>query len=64
MNVDAKQDEFSFCFEDSPHNISSDVRADVINSAKAALTATYKKLLKYVVDKAQPAMPLFSKLEF
>ena len=57
VNVNAKDDEFSFCFEDSPYSVSSDVRADVIDSAKATFTAAYEKLSKYVVDGAQPAMP-------
>lgn len=52
VNVNAKDDEFSFCFEDSPYSVSSDVRADVIDSAKAAFTAAYEKLSKYVADGA------------
>ena len=63
VNVNAKEDDFSFCFEDSPYSVSSDVRADVIDSAKAAFTAAYEKLSKYVVDGAQPAMPFFEQIK-
>ena len=62
VNVNAKEDDFSFCFEDSPYNVSSDVRADAIDSAKVAFTAAYEKLSKYVVDGAQPAMPFFEQI--
>ena len=62
VNVNAKDDEFSFCFEDSPYSVSRDVRADVIDSAKAAFTAAYEKLSKYVVNGAQPAMPFFEQI--
>lgn len=43
VNINAKDDEFSFCFENSPYRFSSDVRADVIGSAKAAFTAAYER---------------------
>ena len=62
MNVNAEDDDFSFCFENSPYSISSDVRADVIDSAKSAFKAAYEKLSKYVVDGAQPAMPFFEQV--
>ena len=62
VNANAKEDDFSFCFEDSPYSVSSDVRADVIDSAKSAFKAVYEKLSKYVVDGAQPAMPFFEQM--
>ena len=62
VNIHAEDDDFSFCFENSPYSISSDVRADVIDSAKSAFKEAYEKLSKYVADGAQPAVPFFEQV--
>lgn len=52
MNVNVKDDEFLFCFEDSLYSVFSDVRVDVIDLVKVVFIVVYEKLSKYVVDGA------------
>ena len=47
---------FSFCFEYSLYSVSSDIREDVIDSAKSAFKAAYEN------DGSQPAMSFFEQV--
>lgn len=62
VNANAKEDDFSFCFEGSPYSVWSDVRVAVIDSAKTAFKAALSKLTKYVLDGEQQAMPFFEQV--